>query len=267
MARIGVGLVGGVEELMALYEFTFMDDLTEDTYYISHFGDHGQEGAEREARARLEITRKRPPGYAEKELVPLRLTGYLRSPNQAAYTALFNRVGKEGRGDQYEAFRTKANKRLLAEHPKWSPHQRLKEMWRLAFELFPPMDPRTSFAAREAKEIKQDGTDERAREALLSRALTKSDRGEIQEDVDWVYQSLEIAWNQIPVDNVPSPGAVGLLLQAKSDKKWFLEKYHARLLPTKAKIESGGGSMGDDSQIAEMCARIIEDAALEEVEV
>ena len=102
---------------------------------------------------------------------------------------------------------------------------------------------------------------------LLNAALVKSDRGGIQDDTDWVYQNLDVPWNKIPVDSVPSPGSVALLGEAKADKRWFLEKYHARLLPTKAKIDADGWLEADDGQIAEMAALIREEMAGEDVEV
>ena len=102
---------------------------------------------------------------------------------------------------------------------------------------------------------------------LLNVALTKSDRGGIQDDTEWTYQNLNVPWIKIPVDSVPSPGAVALLEQAKADKKWFLEKYHARLLPTKSQIDAGDWEVADDDRVAEMVARIREEQAGEDVEV
>ncbi len=102
---------------------------------------------------------------------------------------------------------------------------------------------------------------------LLKAGLVKPDRGGIQEDVEWVYQNLNVSWHQIPVESVPSPGAVALLEQAKGNKMWFLEKYHARLLPTRAKIDAGDWSESDDGQVAEMVARVKEEMAIEEAEV
>ncbi len=101
---------------------------------------------------------------------------------------------------------------------------------------------------------------------LLEAALSKSDRGGIQDDVEWVYQNLEVAWDQIVVDSVPSPGAVALLGEAKADRPWFFQTYHAKTLPTKAKIESDGWLEADDGQIAEMAARVREEMALAEAE-
>ena len=69
------------------------------------------------------------------------------------------------------------------------------------------------------------------------------------------------------MDTVPSPGAVALLEEAKADKKWFLEKCHARLLPTKSKIDAGDWLEADDDRVAEMAARIREEMAGEDVEV
>ena len=54
--------------------------------------------------------------------------------------------------------------------------------------------------------------------------------------------------------------------QAKADKKWFLEKYHAKLLPTKSRIEADGWLEADDDQIAEMAARLREEEALREAD-
>lgn len=101
--------------------------------------------------------------------------------------------------------------------------------------------------------------------ALLKAALAKSDRGGIQQDVEWVYQNLDVPWQAIPVDSVPSPGSVALLIQAKADKKWFLEKYHARLLPTRSKDDAGWFE-ADDGQVAEMAGRVREEMSMVEVE-
>lgn len=109
------------------------------------------------------------------------------------------------------------------------------------------------------------------RNELLGVALSKLERGEavgtIQQDTEWTYQNLNVAWNKIDYATVPSPGAVALLEQAKGDKKWFLEKYHARLLPTKAQIDAGEWREADDNQVAEMAARLRDEMLVEEVDV
>jgi hypothetical protein len=138
----------------------------------------------------------------------------------------------------------------------------------------PPLDdpdsteeiPAGTLRQRKRRErLKRDPETER-QDRLLRIALTKSDRGGIQEDVDWVYQNLRVTWNQIPIHSVPSPGAVALLGEAKADKKWFLEKYHAKLLPTKSKLEEAGWLDADDGQVAEMRARILEEKRIVEAE-
>jgi hypothetical protein len=101
---------------------------------------------------------------------------------------------------------------------------------------------------------------------LLRAALAKSDRGGIQEDVEWVYQNLGVPWKDIPVHSVPSPGAVTLLVEAKRDKKWFLEKYHAKLLPNKSQRDDASWFEADDGQVAEMAARVREEMLMAEAE-
>jgi hypothetical protein len=101
---------------------------------------------------------------------------------------------------------------------------------------------------------------------LLKAALARVERGTIQEDTEWVYQNLSVPWKDIPVDTVPSPGAITLLAEAKADRKWFLEKYHARLLPTKSQIDAGDWQEADDDQVAEMAARIREEMLVEDAD-
>lgn len=117
---------------------------------------------------------------------------------------------------------------------------------------------------RRRERLKRDPEAER-QARFLKFALAKSDRGSIQDDVEWVYQNLRVTWHQIPLEGVPSPGAVALLGEAKEDKRWFLERYHAKLLPTKSRIEADGWFEADDGQVAEMAARVREEMAVEGV--
>lgn len=101
-----------------------------------------------------------------------------------------------------------------------------------------------------------------ARTTILTAARRRTDRGSVQEDTEWVYQNLVIPWGEIDPGTVPSPGAVALLGQAKKDQRWFLEKYHAKLLPSKSKVESEGWFEADDNRIGEMAREVREELAL-----
>lgn len=109
---------------------------------------------------------------------------------------------------------------------------------------------------------KRDSKTTGAKAVLLAEALSRSDRGGVQEDTEWCYQNLDVLWDDIEVVTVPSPGAVALLAEAKVDKKWFLTTYHAKLLPTKSKFESEGWFETDDNRIREMADGVRDELSL-----
>ena len=196
--------------------------------------------------------------------------------DQKAFKA---RLQSEGRWGEAIRFREAARSRLGAEHPEWGYKRISREAWSMMFETFPPgrsksappsgrrESPAVDAVARSNELPAGNAQAEQiARSKLLEAALAGSDRGGIQDDTEWVYQNLNVSWNKIPADSVPSPGGVALLEQAKADKKWFLEKYHAKLLPTKSRIEADGWLEADDDQIAEMAARLREEEALREAD-
>lgn len=189
------------------------------------------------------------------------------------------RLQSEGRWGEAIRFREAARSRLGAEHPEWDYKRISREAWSMMFETFPPgrsksappsgrrESPAVDAVARSNELPAGNAQAEQiARSRLLEAALAGSDRGGIQDDTEWVYQNLDVAWNKIAVETVPSPGSVALLGESKDDKKWFLEKYHAKLLPTKSKFEAEGWFETDDGQIAEMAARIREEMALTEAD-
>lgn len=90
---------------------------------------------------------------------------------------------------------------------------------------------------------------------LLNAALKNDEMGGVQKDTEWVYQNLMVLWRFIDVDQIPSPGSLALLVEAKKDKRWFLSNYHAKLLAITSKIDPDGWFEADDNQI--------EDAATE----
>lgn len=113
---------------------------------------------------------------------------------------------------------------------------------------------------KQAGTLQQPGEDwHKAR--LMKAALAEPDKGGVQQDTEWVYQNLNVPYNKIPSESVPSPGALGLLEQAKLDKRWFLQTYHAKLLPLKSKYESDGWFESDEDDIENMVSEVKEELA------
>jgi len=184
------------------------------------------------------------------------------------------RVQAEGRWDEAIRFREAARSRLGTEHPEWDYKRISREAWSMMFETFPPArsksappsgrreSPAVDAAARSNELPAGNAQAEQiARSKLLEAALGLSERGGVQEDTEWVYQNLDVPWDGIEVASVPSPGGVALLKQAKKDRKWFLQTYHAKLLPMKSKFESEGWFEADDSRIREMADEVREELA------
>ena len=181
---------------------------------------------------------------------------------------------QEGCWAEAVAFRNAARKRLSSEHPAWSSERVLKAAWEATIDEFPcspvllSQEPGSVGGSVDGSVVEESRSESDVwRLRLLESALSKSDRGGIQDDVEWVYQNLAVEWDEIEVDTVPSPGAVALLGEAKANRPWFFQTYHAKTLPTKAKIESDGWLEADDGQIEEMAARIRDEMALNEAEV
>ncbi len=228
--------------------------------------------AEKDARHRVESFRDPVPPGSPRNNAALKLTLHNRLSEKAALMAFRARMREEGRLFEAELFRDEARRRLAEEHSAWDDRRCLHEAWMATFREFPSYSSLgfqgpdlAATAATAAIAAERTDTEDReaaARSQLLKVALVSSDRGGIQDDTEWVYQNLAVPWDQIPVETVPSPGSVALLGEAKADKKWFLEKYHAKLLPTKSKNDSDGWFEADDNQVAEMCARIREENAM-----
>ncbi len=261
---------------MAIYDIGFEDRATGQVLRFPEVSARNKKQAEEQTRTRANKMRlPAPPGSLFLKHAALTLTICNRMSFETARALFLARINRERRTAKYQAFCAERREELKLAHPEWSYKQRYAEVYMLAFEAFTPLRRTTPKALEIPQEIAAPGPNEQeiaaedvasGQWALLSMAKSQSDRGGIQEDVDWVYQNLEVEWPDIPLTNIPSPGGIGLLVQAKEDKKWFLQTYHAKLLPTKAKIEAGEWSETDDSGIAEMCSRLTAEA-LEEAAV
>lgn len=195
---------------------------------------------------------------------------YDKAAKNTARRAFQACIQRDGRWREVVAFRRERRAEFNREHPLWNEQKVSDAVWSLAFAAFPPSgrceSPAVDSVARSNELPAGNAQAEQiARSKLLEAALVSSERGGIQDDTEWCYQNLQVPWDQIPLEGVPSPGSVALLTQAKLDKKWFLQTYHAKLLPTKSKVEAEGWFETDDGQIAEMAARIREENAMREV--
>lgn len=250
---------------MAVYDIELTDLCTGQVFRLQVEG-RNKKAAEVDARHRVESLRDpAPPGSPSRKDSALKLTLHNRLSEKDARRAFKACMQREGRWREVLAFRRERRAEVSRDHPLWNHQKVLDAVWSLAFAAF-PSEPRSSksagMSAVEGVEELSGVELESAQVKLLEAALSSSDRGGIQDDTEWVYQNLDVPWDKIEVSSVPSPGGVGLLKQAKADPKWFLQTYHAKLLPTKSKFEAEGWFETDDGQIDDMAARIREEMAL-----
>jgi len=258
---------------MPVYDIELIDDLSCQEFAYRVEG-RNKKAAQEHACSRADPERlPTEPAHPNKRKRPLRCKRISRLTEGETQAWYCSRLKGEGRWSEAQQFIKDARCRLITEHPAWDSRRLTNKAWRAMMAAF-PADGSLEPAQRERKQaneanasrmrnLEASGPDGRFQAELLIAAQANSDRGGIQDDVEWVYQNLDIAWPDIVLTTVPSRGSVALLGQAKQDKKWFLQTYHAKLLPTKARIEAGEWAQADDGQIADMCARLAEDAALE----
>lgn len=259
---------------MAVFDIELTDIATAQVFRAQLEHTSGK-GAEAAARKQFNPLREDPPpGSPYRKSAAMKLTLCDKLSMKDARRAFKLRMIREGRKREHLAFVLERRAEFTRDHPQWNVTRVLNETWRLAFGAFPP-EPRRplrpSKAACRAAVVKVEEFSEKeiigANVLLLEAGLARADRGGIQEDTEWVYQNLDVPWDRIDAESVPSPGGVALLSQAKMDQKWFLATYHAKLLPSKSRIETEGWFEADDGQVAEMVERLREEAFKEEVAV
>ena len=265
---------------MPVYDVDLVDDATSQEFSF-RLEARDRRVAEKLARRRAQPERYQKDPLSPKASVPLRcmrLQKLARTPTMQWFRS---RLEGEERWPEAGKFIKDTISCMMQDHPHWEGSRLTRSAWNAMMAAFPEeisMDSGQVRRLRDNKELiakaeKKKGAqreqaanpDAGPRARLLRAALVKSDRGSIQDDTEWVYQNLDVPWDKIVVDSVPSPGAVALLNEAKANKPWFFQTYHAKTLPTKAKIESDGWLEADDGQIEEMAARVIDEMAEEAV--
>lgn len=202
-----------------------------------------------------------------------------------------DRVKAEGRWSEFTEFRSLLKARLISEFPDWSEDEFRQAVWLQCREAFSSADmadkekeilaEKAAVRSRLPMEHEEDGSKSeseqlvagvKAREipvsskaALLAAGGRLDSVGGVQDDVEWVYQHLDVPWSGIDVEGVPSRGAVGLLATAKTDPAWFYQTYHAKLLPTKSQVEAEGWFRADEGRIEEMVKLVVDDRELKKL--